>query len=221
MRVPFLPWGFTALFMWAAASPASTIDLYFDPGFGSTAHTGCTAIVSLSFSEEAGEEWLAVAIHNTTPTSIGSRLTALGLELPDSLSLDVAFAPGGQSDYFDTLTFDVSICPWWLNAPGGYDLMITSDGKFEGGNPRGAPAAGQTHTVTLTLGDTGLTPGQLLTTFQDYYVRSDDHIAVARFQSVGPNGELSDKVGGGVPGPASISLLALGGLTVLRRKSAC
>ncbi len=220
MRVHFLPWGVLALFMSVAASPASVVDLYFDPGFGSNSYTGCTAIVSLSFSEEAGEEWLAVAIHNTTPTSIGSRLTALGLELPDSLSLGLAFAPGGQSDYFDTLTFDVSISPGWLDAPGGYDLMITSDGSFEGGNPNGAPAAGQTHTVRLTLGDTGLTPAQLSDTFRDYYVRSDDRIAVARFQSVGPDGELSDKVGGGVPGPGSISLLALGGLAILRRRTA-
>jgi hypothetical protein len=96
--------------------------------------------------------------------------------------------------------------------------MITSDGNFEGGSPQGALMAGESELVVLTLGDTGLTPDQLAQTFFDFYESASDRHVIARFQSVGTNGEGSDKVAGHTPEPASLVLLALGGLALLRRR---
>jgi len=196
------------------------VTLLIDPGFGSTESTGATARITLSFYEVGADDWADVLIENTTPPAIGSKVTAVGFEVPDSIPLSIAFAPGGQGSFFDTLTFDDSVSPGWINAPGGYDVMITSDGNFEGGNPNGAPVAGGTETVKLSLGDTGLSPTALATTFLDVYTDPSGYVAIGRFQSVGPGGNLSDKVGGGVPEPHTASLLVLGALALLRRRRA-
>jgi hypothetical protein len=195
----------------------SMITLWIDSGFGSTEDAGVSAVVILSFSEEGTEDLMAVSLGNTTPTSLESRLTAVGLEIPDSLSVSLGFADGGESTYFDVLTFDDSVSPGWIDAPGGYDLMITSDGAFEGGNPIGAPASGQSQTVVLALGDTGMTPGELAGAFADYYAGLNTNHAVGRFQSVG-SGDLSDKVLGRVPEPGAVSLWLLGATVISRRR---
>jgi len=201
-----------------ASAQASPVNLAIDPSFGSAESTGATADITLTFSEDGADDLMTVLIDNTTPNAIGSSLTAVGLELPDSLSLSPSFATGGTSAYFDTLTFDDGVSPGWLDAPGGYDLMITSDGNFEGGSPNGAPTEGQSQTVILNLGDTGLAPADLATLFESYYLGLTTNYTIARFQSVGPEGEDSDKVLGHVPEPASLALLALGGVGLLRRR---
>ncbi|UCG32995.1 MAG: PEP-CTERM sorting domain-containing protein [Phycisphaerales bacterium] len=218
MSVRYLPfvWGLVSLF--APAAWAIPIDLLADPSFGSTSGTGATALVSLSFSEDGAEDLMTVSIHNTTPVSIGSKLTAVGLEIPYWISTSIDFAKDGESSYFDTLTFNKSVSPWWLDAPGGYDLMITSDGRFEGGSSKGAPAAGEMQTVVLSLSDTGLSSTQLRNAFAQYYAGLTDNYMIVRFQAVGPNGNLSDKVVGRTPEPSSLGLLVLGaGLLVPRR----
>jgi hypothetical protein len=196
---------------------ASMIQLFIDPGFGSTENTGSTATLTLDFSEQGTDDYLTVIIQNTTPPEIGSKLTAAGLELPDLQSLPATFAPGGTSSYFDVLSMDYSILPGWLDAPGGYDVVISSDGNFLGGNPNGAPMAGESQTIVLNLGDTGLAQTDLVAAFEDLYAGSDDRYAIGRFQAVGPDEEDSDEVGGRVPEPATIVLLALGGLALRRR----
>jgi len=208
----------SAVFALTGSARAAMIQLVVDPMFGSTEATGATASLWFDFGEDGLDDLLSITILNTTPPEIGSMITAVGFELPDPPSLSAAFATGGAGSYFDTLTFNDSVSPGRLNAPGGYDVMLTSDGNFEGGSPQGAPRAGTSDLVVLSLGDTGMTPDQLAQTFFDFYETTPDHHVIARFQSVGPNGEGSDKVGGHTPEPASLMLLALGGLALLRRR---
>lgn len=199
-----------------AGAQASTITLLIDPSFGSTEDTGATARLLLSFSENGADELLHVIIENTTPPSIGSLLTAVGFEVPDSWA--ASFAAGGTSTYFDELDLDVPVSPGWLNAVDGYDLMVTSDGNFEGGSPQGAPTAGESQSVVMNLGDTGSTPEELFTTFADFYAQQEGDFVIGRFQAVGPGGNLSDKVGGGLPEPGTLLLVASGGLLVASRR---
>jgi|GEM_PF-1371928 len=194
---------------------ASPVTLLIDPSFGSTEATGATARLLLDFSEDGVEDLLHVTIENTTPASIGSSLTAVGFEVPGSWAS--SFAPGGAGAYFHVLDLDVSVSPSWLDAPDGYDLMLTNDGDFEGGSPQGAPTAGESESVILSLGDTGLTPEELSTTFAGFYAAQEEDYVLGRFQAVGSDGELSDKVGGGVPEPGTLLFLAFGSLAVVRR----
>ena len=201
----------------ALTTQTRAFELIIDPSFGSTENTGSTATLTFDFSENGTDDVLTILIANTTRPSIGSKLTAVGLELPDWLIQPPSLVVPQGTAYFDTLTFNDSMSPGWLNAPGGYDLVITSEGNFLGGNPNGAPTAGAQESVILSLGDTGLTPQQLDMRFFDFFADFAGRSVIGRFQSVGPNGQLSDKVGGGVPEPATIILLALGGITLLRR----
>ena len=212
--------GALATLLVGVAAEASNISVFMDPTTGHSAeNTGATATLILDFADGVGEDYLTITIENTTPVEIGSSLTGVGLELPDSLSLSPVFADFGTSDYFDTLTFDQSLPPpVWIDAPGGYDLVITSDGNFGGGNPAGAPLAGETQTVKLSLGDTGQSATALEDTFLEFYINTPDNFTVARFQAVGPDGEDSDKVTGVIPEPATLALLALGGLAICRRR---
>lgn len=197
---------------------ASIVHLTIDPQFGSTESTGATAVVSLEFFEQGDSVRLRVAIENTTPTQIGSRLTAIGIELP-SVVAPIAFAPLGTSGYFDELTFDVDMSPGWLNAPAGFDVVISSDGNLLGGNPNGAPRAGESQTVVLDLGDTGLTPSELAESVTAFYQELPVPHVVGRFQAVGPGGEDSDKVAGMVPEPSGLALLLIAMTCLSRRRS--
>ena len=201
----------------ALTTQTRAFELFIDPSFGSTENTGSTATLTFDFSEHGTEDLLTILIANTTPPKIGSRLTAVGLELPDWLIQPPSLVVSLGTAYFDILTFNDSVSPGWLDAPGGYDLVITSEGNFLGGNPNGAPTAGARESVMLSLGDTGLTAEQLDMRFFDFFADFAGRSVISRFQSVGPDGELSDKVGGGVPEPATIILLAIGGLDLLRR----
>ena len=202
----------------SAGAEASTVTLFVDPiGGASTENTGASATLTLDFANLGADDRLTITIENTTPPEIGSKLTAVGLELPASLSLAPVFAGPNPDGYFDTLTFDHSVSPSWLDAPGGYDLMITGDGNFLGGNPNGAPVAGESATITLNLGHTGWSASELASTFRGFFAGEEDNFTIARFQAVGPDGEGSDKVTGVIPEPATLVLLGLGALAVRRR----
>ncbi|HNQ21826.1 MAG TPA: PEP-CTERM sorting domain-containing protein [Phycisphaerae bacterium] len=207
------------LVLWLPALPAvgAMIDLRIDPAYGSTEDTGATARLQLTFTESEADDLLSILIENTTPPALGSSLTAIGLELPDWLDGEPVFAVGGASAYFDELMFNVKVSPSWLEAPGGYDLMLTSDGRFEGGKTAGAPRAGQAQTVMLNLGDTGMSPSGLAAAFRDFYAGMTDPYVIGRFQAVGPRGSDSDKVLGMVPEPGTLLLMALGMALVRRR----
>ena len=175
----------------------------------STESTGVSGRLTISFSEDAGGDYLALTIANTTPISIGGNLTAVGLEMPDEVTSLPVFAAGGTSAYFTRLNYNVGVNPGWMNAPDGYDLMITSDGKFEGGSATGAPATGEEQTVLLSLGATPYSPEEWGNIFNEFYTQTADHYAIARFQAGGISGEDSDKVlGVHSPEPTSCFLLA-------------
>lgn len=196
------------------AAHAAPIQLLIDPAFGSTENTGATARITLDFSESGLDDLLTLTLENTTPPAIGSSLTAIGLELPDLVASSPVFASGGTDAYFDTLTFDVSVSPPSLDAPNGYDLVLSSDGNFLGGSPLGAPIEGETRTVVLNLGDTGHTLADLADSFAVFYNAQPDPHLIARFQAVGLDGEDSDRVLGRVPEPATLLMLAVGGLAM-------
>jgi hypothetical protein len=197
---------------------ATLITLNIDPIYGSAENTGATAMIGLDFLKGGNNDTLVVTIENTTPSSIGSKLTAVGLEWPAILALPASFAPGGTSVYFDELDFDVDVSPNGLNAPDGYDIMITSDHSFEGGNPQKAPGAGEKQIIKLSLGNTGLTAVEFQSILTAWYTGLGGDIAIARFQAV--NGSLSDKVVTHNPEPATLLLFGLSQLVLqsLRRR---
>lgn len=202
----------------AASEPAfaAGFDLFIDPSFGSTENTGSTSLVRFEFSEDQTTDVLTLTFTNTTPLSIGSRLTAVGLEVPKWLIDPLSATLIVTDDYFDTLTFDANVSPGWLDAPGGYDWMITAESEFLGGSPRGAPLAGESASVVLNLGNTALSPADLAIGFRLFYTSQTNRSVIGRFQSVGPNVELSDKVSGGVPEPGTLVLLCLGAVAFIR-----
>jgi len=200
----------------ACSLQAAMISVTVDPMYGSAGNTGATALIEFSFVEDGPDDLLVVAIHNTTPASIGSKLTAVGFEWPASLALPLSYAEGGQSAYFDEIGFHVNVSPFWLNASGGYDVMITSDGNFEGGSPLGAPSAGETQSIILNLGDTGLNPDQLSATLGDWYADPERVSVIVRFQAVA--GDRSDKVISRTPEPAGMLLLGLSQLALCARR---
>jgi len=197
---------------------ASDLTLLVDPMFGSTENTGASASVSLSFLDRGKSDVLAITIENTTPPEIGAALTAIGLELPEAFDFYLKFAPGGSGNYFDTLLYNERFSPGWLNAPDGYDIVISGDDSFLGQGPRGAPMAGESETISLYLGDTGLSASDLARSAIDFYMTDRDNFLVGRFQRVGRNGEDSDKVRGGVPEPATGLLLLAGSWALFGRR---
>jgi len=205
----------TAGVLSAQAAPLFSLELV-STSATSTENTGVRARLLFEFVTGPNQDILQLTIANTTPPEIGSSLTAVAFEWPSQID-DPVFAPGGESAYFDQLHYDVNVHPGWINAPQGYDVVITSDGKFEGGSPQGAPREGESQMVRLALGRTGFSDDQLASLFQDFYATASVPWAAARFQAVGCDGERSDKVI--VPEPASLWLLSLAALAVTRRRS--
>jgi hypothetical protein len=201
----------------ANAAPIFQIDFASSPTT-STENTGSAFSIGFGFFSGSSGEQVELTLANATPPAIGSSLTAVGLEWPDGIGAKPVFATGGKSSYFDVLSYDASVSPGWLKAPGGYDVMITSDGSFEGGSPQGAPEAGQSQVVRLDIGHTGLTTVQLGQAFHSFYSHAAAPFAIARFQSVGRCGDMSDKVA--TPEPATLAMLSCGALWLLRRRHA-
>jgi len=205
----------------ASAQAAPIVQIEFIPSINtSTGNTDVSGRLTLECSENAqGDDFVSALVENTTAAEVGSRMSAVGFEWPDGLNLP-QFAPGGTSSYFDVLDYDVNVSPGWLGAPGGYDVMITGDSSFEGGSSQGAPAAGQSQTPLLALGNTPFTAEEVCAQLFTFFESSSGPVAIARFQAVGPNGDGSDKVAGShAPEPATLSLLALGFLLGWRRRA--
>jgi hypothetical protein len=208
------------VFLFAAAVGPAHADVLFSVELvatseTSTENTGASARLDFDFIVGMNGDSLSLTASNTTPAQIGASLTAFALEWPGQLP-DPVYASGGTSTYFDQVHYDVDVNPGWVNAPQGYDALFTSDGNFEGGSPQGAPRDGQSQTIQVELGATGLSAEQLAELFRDTYDTASVPWAAARFQSVGPSGELSDKVI--VPEPATLALLGLSGLAITRRR---
>jgi len=193
----------------AQATPILTIPFLSTPS-SSTEDTGVSASVAFDLSSGPTGALLTLTITNTTPVTVGALLTAVGFEWPGIASLTDA----GSGGYFDQLHYNVGVSPGWMSPPGGYDLMLTSDGRFEGGNPQGAPAAGESHTVVLDLGQVSLTAAEVRQAYELHLASAPGPLAIARFQSVGLNGELSDKVASYtvVPEPTMLCMLVFGAL---------
>jgi hypothetical protein len=202
-----------------SANAVGSVQVFLDPQFGSTGNTGSTAVLTFEFSEHGDAALLTVVIETPTSPKIGSKLTAVGFELPDFLVEPPSLGKSLEGAYFDTLTHDDSVSPGSLNAPGGFDLVLSSDGNLLGGSPNGAPAAGARTSVVVNLGDTEMSAADLEIAFRNFYRDFTGPFALGRFQAVGGGGEGSDKVGGGsVPEPASIALLMAGVAMLLYRR---
>ena len=196
----------------AQASPILQVDIT-PSGGQSTGNTGATGRLTFEFFDGA-QDTFTLLIENTTPLALASKFTGVAIEIPDNLPNLPVFATGGTSSYFDELTYNYQATPGFLNAVGGYDLAITSEGNFLGGPPQGAPSSGQSQLVTISLGNTPLNADQLLADFQALY--SDANTVLGRFQAVGPNGG-SDRVTGHLtPEPSTLLLLALGQCFLMR-----
>ena len=202
--------GALALTASAKAAPTTPTILFLSTASSSTENTGVSAQVEFDLSHSPAGDLLTLTITNTTSPALGSSVTAVGFMWPASLPTVPSLTGGGTSTYFGRLDYDVDVSPGWMSPPGGYDLMLTSDGKYEGGSPQGAPTAGVSHTVVLDLGPASLSADDLIQAYQLNLANAAGPLAIARFQSVGPNGELSDKVmayavGEIVPEPATLS----------------
>lgn len=198
-----------------AATRAVPIQLSFSStSTTSTEDTGVSGRIDISFVETPDGDFCELVITNTGVGTEAGKLTAVGLTVP-SLPFQPVFAPGGQGSYFDELDYDVLVSPDWLNPPGGYDLMVTSDGSFEGGSPQGALGAGESQTVTLFLGDTSSGPDDFRSLFESFYDAAADPVAIGRFQSIGPQG-LSDKVI--TPEPHALLLMTCLAPLITRRR---
>jgi hypothetical protein len=186
----------------------------------STENTGVRAQMTFSFTNDAAGDLVSIEIANTTPPEIGSTLTAVALEWPFQIANPI-FADGGEGSYFHHLNYNVNVNPKWINAVDGYDVVLTSDGRFQGGRPHGAPRVGESDIVTFNVGQTGLTADELYDTFYNFYTTASLPLAAARFQEVGVGGHLSDMVimDVHVPEPSSLLLVGLGGWLVTRRRS--
>ncbi len=187
----------------------------------STENTGVRARMTFSFINDAAGDLVSIEIANTTPPEIGSTLTAIALEWPFQIAHPV-FADGGEGSYFHHLDYNVNVNPKWINAVDGYDVVLTSDGRFQGGRPHGAPRVGESDTVIFNVGFSGLTADELHDAFFDfYYSTASLPLAAARFQEVGVGGNLSDMVMMSVhiPEPSSLLLLGLGGWLIVKRRS--
>ncbi len=213
--------GFLTVVSTVSATPIVYVDFLATPNT-STESTGVSGRLTLSFSESDGVDYLMLTIANTTLATIGGKLTAVCLEMPDELVDLPVFASGGTSAYFDQLSYNVGVSPGWMNAPGGYDIVITSDGSFEGGSAIGAPAAGEEQTIILSLGSSSKNPDEWGNIFSGFYTQTTSYFAIARFQAVGPNGEDSDKVlGVHSPEPATLLFMIAGlaGFWTISRRS--
>ena len=203
------------------SAPTEPITFEFSRLYGSTEKSEATATVDMSFFSDGVNTLVGLDVVNTTSSLLDSSLTALGLELPDTFDWQVRLV--SADSYLNELTFNDKVSPSWMDAAGGYDIMLTSDGKFEGGSAKGAPRAGQSQYLLLSLGNTVWSAEEMRSIFIDYYQNTDDHYAVARFQEIGKWGG-SDKMLGAiipttpVPEPASAALIAGGWLVIHVRR---
>jgi len=102
------------------------------------------------------------------------------------------------------------------------DIGIADNNNFQGGTPEGL-TAGQSTSVSLTF-DTDLDPSEVESKFSNVF--NDSSKPLARFQAVGSDGKLSDKVKGNITQQKSIpfeaegtmGLVALGGYLWYRNR---
>lgn len=199
------------------AAPLFTLQLQSTPKT-STENTGASASIGFDILSTAQGYVVDLTLTNTTPPAIGANLTAVGLEWPDIFSAPPTFAAHGTSSYFDTLGYNYMVSPGWLNAPGGYDVMITSDGNFQGGSPKGGPQANQSQTIRLALAGTSLSLQQLQDEFASFYAGGgSEPVAIARFQAVGPLADRSDMVI--TPEPATLLLFSLAAMGLVHGRT--
>ncbi len=216
-------------FVLSASVANATIILNFDSTSTSSNSpaTGASAKAELSFSDVAGQVKIDFGFRNTTGelTAFGagataSKLTGVAIDL-FSPNTGVSGFVGGA--FLDTLIQGAAAQPF-----GTLDIGIADNGNFNGGNPNGALAQGQTDTASLILSGTGLTAINLESAFATGFTDGTLNF-VARFQQVNA-GAGSDKLQGGtccdggvpptaIPEPAILMLISLGllGVSVARK----
>ncbi len=204
----------------AASAGVLTLDFGESSLSSNETSTGASADVTLAFDDEGDGVRLTVTVDNTTDeTDFGlgameGQLTGFAFDLPGGASyVKGSFTTTG---YLDTLIADASLPPF-----GTFDLAFADNKNFVGGNAKGALPEGQSATMSVLLATTA-DADMLMEAFSTALFSGELHAAL-RFQSVGPDGELSDKLLFNdlnpvpVPGAAALMLTGLIGGAGARR----
>lgn len=171
--------------------------------------TGASASVEFKFSDLSNDQiQVDLTVTNTTGQLEGglfgdqatsSSLTGIAFDVFDGLSLVSRNTHGNLDTWLDDVDFNP-----FSNSVGDFTVALADNNNFEGGNPNGAVATGETSTASFVV--TGFTPdttsSELRERFRQAFESKELDIA-ARFQQVNAGAGSEKLLGGVVIGEAS------------------